>query len=65
MESSFFLSILGVIRLTTGTIIKPAIIAMAPALIGEAINFRNMLDTVKSTPQIKLAQTAALVTPFQ
>ena len=63
--SAFVLSSLGVIRLTIGTMIRPAIIAMAPALMGEAINLRNMLDTVKNTPQIKLAQTAAFVTPFQ
>ena len=35
------------------------------ALIGDAINFRNRLETVISTPQAKLAQTATLVTPFQ
>ena len=32
---------------------------------GDAINRKNIFATVIPTPQIKLAQTAALVTPFQ
>ena len=45
--------------------IIPAAIATAPALIGDAMNLKNILDTVINTPLAKLAQTAALVTPFQ
>lgn len=37
ISSISFLFILGVIKLTIGTTIKPTIIAIAPALIGEAI----------------------------
>ena len=29
------------------------------------MNLKNILETVSNTPQVKLAQTAALVTPFQ
>ena len=43
----------------------PATIAIAPALIGEAMYPRNRLDTVMPIPHAKLAQTAARVTPFQ
>ena len=63
--STFLLSILGVTKLTNGTTINPATMAMAPALIGDAINLKNILATVIPTPQAKLAQTAALVTPLQ
>ena len=51
--------------LTTGTMIKPKIIAIAPALIGEAMNLRNIFETVKRTPHAKLAHTESFVTPFQ
>ena len=64
-SSTFFLSIFGVIRLTIGTIINPAIMAIAPALMGDAINLKNILATVSNTPHAKLAQTEAFVTPFQ
>ena len=39
--------------------------ATAPALIGDAINLKNIFATVMPTPVIKLAQTASLVVPFQ
>ena len=57
--------IFGVNTLTTGTIISPATIATAPALIGDAMNLINIFATVIPTPHTKLAQTAAFVTPFQ
>ena len=53
-----------VIRLTIGTTIRPAIIAHAPALIA-FVNLRNRLETVRPTPQMKLAHTAGFVTFFQ
>ena len=62
---TFSFCIFGLNILTTGTTTSPAIIATAPALIGEAMYPMNILDTVMPTPQIKLAHTAALVTPFQ
>ena len=65
ISSNFPLSIFGEIKLTIGTIIIPAIIATAPALMGDAMNLKNMFDTVINTPLAKLAQTAAFVTPFQ
>ena len=65
ISSNFPLSIFGEIRLTIGTMIIPAIIAAAPALIGDAMNLKNMFDTVMNTPLAKLAQTATFVTPFQ
>ena len=63
--SKVALSIFGETKLTIGTIISPATIANAPALIGDSMNLRNMFDTVSNTPLAKLAHTAALVTPFQ
>ena len=65
ISSNFPLSIFGEIKLTIGTMIIPAIIAIAPVLIGDAMNLKNMFDTVINMPLAKLVQTAAFVTPFQ
>ena len=57
---SFFVT-----RLTAGTTINPATIAMAPALIGESMKEKNRFRTVIPTPAANPAQTPALVTFFQ
>ena len=53
------------IKLIKGTIKSPAIIAIAPALIGDFINPKNIFATVSPTPVINPAHTPARVTPFQ
>ena len=65
MPSTFSLESLGVMRLTRGTITRPASIVTAPALIGDAMNFRNMLATVKPTPKMKHTHTESFVVFFQ
>ena len=57
---SFFVS-----RLTIHTTGKPPTIAMAPQLMGLMGLPANMLITVRPTPQMKQAQTEAVVTPRQ
>lgn len=51
--------------LTAGTTTNPTTIAKAPALIGDAIYLKNILEMVIPMPVMKQAQTPALVTPFQ
>ena len=50
---------------TTGHIMSPATIAMAPAVTGEAMNLKTMFDTIRTTLNIKQAQAEAAVVPFQ
>ena len=47
MLSTFSLASLGVIRLTRGTMMRPATIVTAPALIGDAMNFWTIDETAK------------------
>ena len=56
---------LGVTRLTSGTMMRLATIAMAPQLMGLAMSAQPkkpaiMLPVVRPTPTMKLAHTAAL-----
>ena len=44
---------------------RPATIVTAPALIGDAMNFKNMFATVKPTPKMKHTQTESFVVFFQ
>ena len=52
-------------RLTSQTTGKPPTMAMAPQLMGLMGLPANMLITVSPTPQMKQAQTEAVVTPRQ
>ena len=63
-ESTVALGNLGVIRLTTGTIISDATIAAAPTSEGDA-NFKNAFDTISPTANTMLTQQATLVVRFQ
>ena len=52
-------------RLTISTTGKPPIMAIAPQLMGLMGLPANILITVRPTPQMKQAQTLAVVTPRQ
>ena len=57
--------IFGENRLTSQTTGKPPTMAMAPQLMGLMGLPKSMLITVRPTPQMKQAQTEAVVTPRQ
>ena len=65
MPSTFSWESLGVMRLTKGTITRPASIVIAPALMGDAMNLNSMFATVKPTPKMKHTHTESFVVFFQ
>ena len=65
MLSNFACGNFFVKRLTSRTTGKPPTMAMAPQSMGLMGLPMSMLTTVKPTPQMKHAQTEAVVTPRQ
>ena len=60
----------GVMKLTTGTMIRPANMAMDPQLIGDCIitgrdGLANIFTSINTEPKIKDAQQDKAVVPFQ
>ena len=65
MLSTVWLFIFFVTRLTSHTTGNPPTMAMAPQLMGLMGLPSSILTTVSPTPQMKQAQTLAVVTPRQ